>query len=468
MSAERIEQLVTRPIEERIAQNSRVHSPAAANFGIKSLSLPGLSIVQVQLDEAGADKRKEFSDIALKLADLNRQLPQGAGPIQFNSDFGDTAALMLTVASPPEVPVIVGLRAQAIARAVTEVRARAPPGPGARVAVVVAFSELVSPSILERMRDLVARHLAERGIARDVRPIQGPGFVGLDARVEVDEATLLEAVREFGRGELGMPTFQPDGWAPVAIRDPGEAEAKLREVAGPRYTYRQLDDATDLIARTLEQVPQVATVQRVGVLAEQVMLEYSQARLAAYAIAPSSIKNILGARNTTVPGGVLSVENTDVTLDPSGEFRSEREIGGVVITTDSAGNPVYLRDLVEIVRGYQSPPSFLNWYTWRDAEGGWHRSPAITLAVQMREREQIGDFGKAVDAVLAALGPQLPPDLVVARTSDQPRQVRENIDLFMNALYEAIFLVVLVALVGFWGSGARPRSWRCRSRSRSQ
>ena len=46
------------------------------------------------------DKSKEFSDINLKLNQLNTQLPRGAGPIQFNSNFGDTAALMLTVASP--------------------------------------------------------------------------------------------------------------------------------------------------------------------------------------------------------------------------------------------------------------------------------------------------------------------------------------------------------------------------------
>ena len=29
-------------------------------------------------------------------------------------------------------------------------------------------------------------------------------------------------------------------------------------------------------------------------------------------------------------------------------------------------------------------------------------------------------------------------------------QVKENIDLFMDALYEAIFLVVIVSLIGFW------------------
>ena len=48
---------------------------------------------------------------------------------------------------------------------------------------------------------------------------------------------------------------------------------------------------------------------------------------------------------------------------------------------------------------------------------------------------------------------QLPADLVLARTSDQPRQVTENIDLFMTSLWEAIMLVVVVSWLGFW-------SWR--------
>ena len=46
--------------------------------------------------------------------------------------------------------------------------------------------------------------------------------------------------------------------------------------------------------------------------------------------------------------------------------------------------------------------------------------------------------------------PQLPPDLIVERTSDQPRQVNELVTLLMGSLWEAIALVVIVALVGFW------------------
>jgi multidrug efflux pump subunit AcrB len=68
----------------------------------------------------------------------------------------------------------------------------------------------------------------------------------------------------------------------------------------------------------------------------------------------------------------------------------------------------------------------------------------------MRASQKIGDFAYSVDARLEELRAQLPADLVLARTSDQPRQVEENIELFMGSLYEAVALVVLVSLIGFW------------------
>jgi multidrug efflux pump subunit AcrB len=68
----------------------------------------------------------------------------------------------------------------------------------------------------------------------------------------------------------------------------------------------------------------------------------------------------------------------------------------------------------------------------------------------MRSGGYIGQFGKDIDTKLAELRKQLPDDVIMARTSDQPRQVTENVSLFMNSLYEAIVLVVIVSLVGFW------------------
>src|SRR5262249_24304964 len=133
-----------------------------------------------------------------------------------------------------------------------------------------------------------------------------------------------------------------------------------------------------------------------------------------------------------------------------GEFKIEKEIGDVLVTTSAGGSPIDLRDLVDIYRSYDLPARYLNFYNWRDNKGEWHRSRAITLSVQMRAGEKIGDFGKAIDVTLPDLKKRLPEDLVMARTSDQPLQVKESIGLFMSSLIEAVVLVVVVSLIGFW------------------
>ncbi|HKG78784.1 MAG TPA: efflux RND transporter permease subunit, partial [Pyrinomonadaceae bacterium] len=154
-------------------------------------------------------------------------------------------------------------------------------------------------------------------------------------------------------------------------------------------------------------------------------------------------------RNISTPGGQVNVQGKNVHLDPSGEFKSEREIGDVLVPAVN-GSTVYLRDLAHIVRGYETPARYLNYFNSRDAQGNWRRSRAVTLSVQMRSGEQIREFGKEIDVALAGLKQQLPEDLIYARTSDQPLQVEESIGLFMKSLYEAIILVVLIALIGFW------------------
>src|SRR5437899_9819345 len=68
----------------------------------------------------------------------------------------------------------------------------------------------------------------------------------------------------------------------------------------------------------------------------------------------------------------------------------------------------------------------------------------------MRDQEQIAKFGQSVDEKLAQLKQILPPDLIIAHTSDQRLQAKENIHLFLRALMEAIILLLGVSLLGFW------------------
>jgi multidrug efflux pump subunit AcrB len=451
VKAQEVEQLVTRPIEEKIAENSYIHPATAADYGIRSITLPGLSIIYVQLAENVTDTKKQFSDINLKLNALNNQLPQGAGPIQFQSDFGDTAALMLTVASPRLDELEIAIRARSVQKAIEEARRSKPSkSTDPRVGAVYCFPQSVSPDAVRRGFDAFVQLAQQNGVFRDVRLFVGPGYIGLDGSSARSDAQIHGYIEWYIRERLRVSELHPDAWGPVLIRDTNETPKKMAAVAGDKYSYRELDDFTDLIARTLIGTPQASKYQRAGVLSEQVYLDYSQERLANYGVQPSKLQSLLQARNIALPGGSLEIGQKNVIIDPSGEFKSAKAIGDVIIGASSSGSPVYLRDLVDISRGYQSPAKFLNYYNWRDSEGKWQRSRAVTVAVFMRSGEQIGQFGKNIDEKLAALRQILPTDLMIVRTSDQPRQVKENIDLFMDALYEAIALVVLVSLVGFW------------------
>jgi multidrug efflux pump subunit AcrB len=448
-----VEQLVTRPIEQVMAQNAFIKPPVPSDFGIRSISFPGLSLVYVQLDDTVKDTKRQFSDINLKLNGLNSKLPQGAGPIQFNSDFGDTAALMLTVASPPVSSLEVTLRARTLRQAIERVRAAEPKSsPQPRITAVNEFPMSISSSLVLDSFRTVTQAAEAAGIIRDLHFFKGSGYVGVDFSSQLAVEVLQKRAIAIAYDKLHRSEIHPDSWPGVFISDPAETEKKLAAVAGDRYSYRDLDDFTDLIARTVQGAPQVAKVERKGVLPETVYLDYSQERLAAYGVQPSQLPDILGARNITLPGGKLEVGSQSIQINPSGRFETPEQIGSVVIgAPSSTGNsPVYLRDLVDISRGYQSPAQYLNYLTWKDKDGTWHRSRAITVAVQMKDGEQIGAFGKSVDEKLAGVKAYLPDDLVMVRTSDQPLQVEENIDLFMDALYEAVGLVVLVSLIGFW------------------
>lgn len=442
VSAEKIEALVTRKIEQKIAEN-----PTTTK--IESIVRTSVTIVYFNIDERIADTSSQFNDVKQRLDGLT-DLPAGTQPIIFLKDFAETAALLLTVASPPVSGPELDVKARDVQRVIADLRRGTKDEGRGRASVVVCFPHTLAPSVVERPGRLLAQFFEAEGIGRDVRVAMGPDFVAIDGELPKEDGAILEGMGRFIRDRLRASEFHPDVWPPALVRDPKDARERLALVAGDKYTHRDLDRFTDLVKKTIQTIPAASKVERSGVLPQRIYLDYSQQRLAAYGIHPAALPQLFAARNTDFPGGIIEIGSKNITIDPSGEFTSEREIGDVLAPSSPGVLPVQLRDVVDISRDYESPPRFLNYYSARDAQGRWRRSRAVTVAIQMRQGEQIRDFGREVDRVLLELRAQLPPDLIIARTSDQPRQVSEIIDTFMSSLYEAVLLVVVIALIGFW------------------
>jgi multidrug efflux pump subunit AcrB len=149
-TAEQVEQLVAKPMEDTISQNKFIHVPTAADYGIRSASYPGRAVVWIQLQDGLKDTREQFSDINLRLTQLQSRLPQGAGPITLQSDFGDTAALMLTVASPAADSAEIAVRAKEMQQIIVQTRARASENSMQRVSLAFVYPMSLSTANMQQ------------------------------------------------------------------------------------------------------------------------------------------------------------------------------------------------------------------------------------------------------------------------------------------------------------------------------
>src|SRR5262249_48150405 len=155
-------------------------------------------------------------------------LPRGTQPIQFLKDFGDTTALMLTIASPRAGDVEVQLRAQQIEKGIRTVRELATPGTR-RGSLVYAFPASVDTRALRGVIGQLAVFAETRHLAKDIRFFEGVGFFGLDGETSQDERQIRAGALQFLQNRMNTSELHPDVWRAIVVFDPKDTEAKLRE-----------------------------------------------------------------------------------------------------------------------------------------------------------------------------------------------------------------------------------------------
>ena len=104
------------------------------------------------------------------------------------------------------------------------------------------------------------------------------------------------------------------------------------------------------------------------------MLTYSQEQLAALGLQPANIQKVLSARNTPIPGGMMKAGGVNVLVEPSGQFTSQDQLGGVVIArTDVDGSPVYLRSVDRCPARLSEPAALPEFLQLARRRGHWQR-----------------------------------------------------------------------------------------------
>ncbi|MBV9443224.1 MAG: efflux RND transporter permease subunit [Acidobacteriaceae bacterium] len=202
------------------------------------------------------------------------------------------------------------------------------------------------------------------------------------------------------------------------------------------FTHRELRDYVDEIRKQLLTLPDITKVDVLGAQDERVYVEFSTEQLAGLGIDRAALIAALQAQNAVVPAGVVQTGDEKILVRTSGAFQTEQEILAVNFVAN--GRMIRLGDIAHVTRGPADPAQPIFRVNGRDGIG---------LAIAMRKGGDVMALGRNVAQAMTDIAANLPVGIEPTLVANQPVTVEHAVDDFMEALWEAIGIVLAVSLV---------------------
>ncbi|HZL93063.1 MAG TPA: efflux RND transporter permease subunit, partial [Vicinamibacterales bacterium] len=189
------------------------------------------------------------------------------------------------------------------------------------------------------------------------------------------------------------------------------------------------------IAQRFEQIPGVGSITIGGGVYRQIEIQLLRDRLRATGLTVSDVTDTIARENLQLPSGNVRAGISDLYVRARGEYGSLDEIGATVIAV-RGGNPVRVRDVAEVVDGYEDVNNLA------EVNGTpivrldiQKQSGANTVAVAARIREEVEAINADRD------------DVTLRIESDQSVFIRESIDNVQRSALWGGLLAILVLYV---------------------
>ncbi|RAI00909.1 ACR family transporter [Acuticoccus sediminis] len=216
----------------------------------------------------------------------------------------------------------------------------------------------------------------------------------------------------------------------------GDVFGNLYAFTADGFSHRELRDYVEDVRIRLQGLKDAGKIEMFGERDERIFLEFSPRRLAAFGLDQQEVIDTLSAQNAIVQSGVINAGPERVLVRVGGQFSSEDSLEAVNLRVD--GRFFRLTDIAEVRRGYVDPP---------DSIFRFNGEEAIGLAVGMRDGANILDFGEALQGEIDAAIAELPVGIHVSQVADQPHVVEEAVGHFVQALVEAVVIVLIVSFI---------------------
>jgi multidrug efflux pump subunit AcrB len=298
--------------------------------------------------------------------------------------------------------------------------------------------------VQEEVTDRIARKLQEISGVDYLRSYSRPGestafFTIKDAVPAAKVPDTWYQVRK----KVGDITYTlPSGVQGPYFNDEfGDVYTNLYALEGDGFTPAQLYDYAERLRLELLRVPDVNKVDFIADQEQRVHVEIANAQLSKLGLSAQQIADAISTQNSVAGAGVFTTADDEVYVRPSGQFQDADKIADTLIRVNDRS--IRLGDIATISRGYADPPTE---YMRVD------RQNVLGIGVTMTPSGDVIKLGQALDAETKKLGAALPSGLKLVEVSSMPHAVRHSVNDFVEAVAEAIAIVLVVSLISL---GAR-------------
>jgi multidrug efflux pump subunit AcrB len=308
--------------------------------------------------------------------------------------------------------------------------------------VLTPYPGASATEVEEEVTNIIEKAAQEMGQLKYVesRSSRGMSYVKVKMKDKFDQAKLPQVWDELRRKVNDAQRGLPPGAGPSIVNDDfGDVYGVYLALTGEGYSYKDLYETAKFLQRELLPVQDVKRVAIISNLPEVIYVEMRREKMSELGISPNEIYGALSAKNLVSTSGDAVLGPERIPLNPTGEFTSEQQFGDLLLRGggDNAA-VVFLRDVADIVRGYQQPPDNILRFDGQRAIG---------LGISTVAGGNVVTMGAALDIRIRELVPQLPLGMDMNVISLQSEAVTFAIDSFLISLLEAIVIVIIVLMI---------------------
>jgi len=201
------------------------------------------------------------------------------------------------------------------------------------------------------------------------------------------------------------------------------------------YGLDELKDYAEYLEDELESFAEISKVEIKGLDKREIQINVDPIKLASNELSFQNIEDAIKYENVSISGGDLIIDNTRRTIRTIGEFKTVKEIENIIVKHEK-GNIVYLRDIADVIDGYEDPKTYAR----------LDQKPVVSLQVIKKSGENLLIATDKVFTLLdkAKKKGAIPENLKISITNDQSEHVRDMVSNLENSIIMGIIFVVSV------------------------